>query len=115
SVCNGTMPQFDKLSGKFIDCNRKSLFFRECSPDHTCLYHRKVIPSIKTLLTFKDQDHFCCSTQNIDQTQFNSLNELLDSKLAEQQQQSKCDCNKMGSESPMRCDDKTGQCDCKRG
>lgn len=115
SICNGTLPQFDRLSGKFIDCDKRSLFFRECSSNHTCLYHRKVIPSIKTLLTFKDQDHFCCSKHSIDQSQLNSFNELPDSRLIEQQQQTKCDCNKLGSELPIRCNEKTGQCECKKG
>lgn len=113
SICNGSLPYFDKASGKSIDCNKKSLFYQECPENYTCLYHRKVIPSIKTLLTFKEQDHFCCLKQNIDQKQFASLNELtINSEQIELQ--NRCDCNKLGSELPIRCNEKTKQCECKR-
>lgn len=108
SICGGSLPEVDKLSGKFIDCNKKSLFFKECASNYTCLHHRKVISSIRTLLTFKEQDHFCCLKQEIDQSNPNEFSNLIE------EQQNKCNCNKLGSELPMRCDEK-GQCECKSG
>ena len=116
SICNGTLPLVDKATGKFLDCNSRSLFFKECgSTNHTCLHHRKVIPSVTTLLTFKEQDHFCCAKNSIDQQQFSSLNELEVTGKQIEQQANRCDCNKLGSELPVKCDEKSKQCECKRG
>jgi hypothetical protein len=117
SICNGSLPLFDKLTGKFIDCNIRSLLFKECpsfpssSLDYTCIHHMKVISSIKTLLTYKDQDHFCCSKEDVGQSLL--LNEL--STIKQQSNEDECDCNKLGSEYPIRCDLKTKQCECKKG
>lgn len=116
SICNGTLPLVDKATGKFLDCNSRSLFFKECgSTNHTCLHHRKVIPSVTTLLTFKEQDHFCCAKNSVDQQQFSSLNELEVTGKQIEQQANRCDCNKLGSELPVKCDEKSKQCECKRG